>query len=116
MTIIISGTVDLDPEQMDAALAAAKPLIDGALTQEGCLDYDWCPDPYTPGRLRVFERWTDQAVLQHHFNNNWYKDMLATLGQFGIRGADVLKYRVDAQEPVYDETGVPRADFVSAPD
>jgi hypothetical protein len=32
--IIISGTVDLDPDQMDAAMAAAKPLIIGALTQE----------------------------------------------------------------------------------
>ena len=44
MKIIISGTVDLDPEQMDAAMVAAKPLIEGALTQDGILDYDWCPD------------------------------------------------------------------------
>ena len=63
MKIIISGTVDIDPEQMDAAMAAAKPLIEGALSQEGILDYDWCPDPLVAGRIRVFERWVDTEGL-----------------------------------------------------
>ena len=109
--IIISGTVDLDPARLDAALAAARPLIDGALTQDGCLDYDWCPDPRHPGRLRVFERWRDQASLERHFANRWYRDMRTTLAAFGLVGASVAKYHVDAIEPVYDEGGTPRADF-----
>ena len=49
----------------------------------------------------------------NNFNNHWYTDMRMTLAQFGIRGADVLKYRIDAAEPVYDDTGTPRADFFS---
>ena len=114
MKIIISGTVDIDPEQMEAAMTAAKPLIEGALTQEGIMDYDWCPDPLTPGRIRVFERWESQQALENHFNNHWYQDMRVALAQFGIRGADVLKYRIDAAEPVYDETGTARADFFTA--
>ena len=114
MKIIISGTVDIDPEQMEAAMTAAKPLIEGALTQEGIMDYDWCPDPLTPGRIRVFERWESQQALENHFNNHWYQDMRMALSQFGIRGADVLKYRIDVAEPVYDETGTARADFFTA--
>ena len=114
MKIIISGTVDIDPEQMEAAMTAAKPLIEGALTQEGIMDYDWCPDPLTPGRIRVFERWESQQALENHFNNHWYQDMRVALAQFGIRGAYVLKYRIDAAEPVYDETGTARADFFTA--
>jgi len=112
--IIISGTVDLDPARLDAALAAGRPLIEGALTQDGCLDYDWCPDPRTPGRVRVFERWRDEASLARHFRNHWYTDMRTTLAQYGIRGADVSKYRIDVQEPVYDATGTARADFFTA--
>ena len=111
MKIIISGTVDIDPKQMDAAMVAAKPLIVGALTQEGCLDYDWCPDPTTEGRIRVFERWTDEASLKQHFANHWYTDMRTSMGGFGIKAADVLKYKIELAEPVYDETGTPRADF-----
>lgn len=111
MKIIISGTVDIDPAQMDDAMVAAKPLIVGALTQDGCMDYDWCPDPTTPGRIRVFERWTDEEALKNHFSNHWYTDMRESMGSFDIRGADVLKYKIELAEPVYDDTGTPRADF-----
>jgi len=113
--IIISGTVDLPPEKVDEALKTAKPLIEGALTEKGCLDYDWCPDPLIPGRIRVFERWESEADLKAHFDDRWYKDMRDTLGQFGILGAENYKYLVDIQEPVYDETGTARADFFTAP-
>lgn len=113
-TIIISGTVDLDPQQLDAALAAGRPLIVGALTQDGCLDYDWCPEPLHPGRIRVFERWRDEASLARHFQNRWYREMRDTIGRYGLRGADVSKYGVAIQEPVYDPTGTPRADFFTA--
>jgi quinol monooxygenase YgiN len=113
MKILISGVVDIDIEQMDKAMAGAKPLIVGALTQDGCMDYDWCPDPVNPGRIRVFERWESEASLVNHFNNHWYTDMRAHIGGCGIKSADVLKYRIDVAEPVYDETGTPRADFFS---
>ena len=39
--------------------------------------------------------------------------MRVALAQFGIRGADVLKYRIDAAEPVYDEMNA-RRDFFTA--
>lgn len=113
--IIISGTVDLPPEKLEAALAAAKPLIEGALTEPGCLDYDWCPDPLNPGRLRVFERWESEEALAFHFENEWYLRMRETLGSFGLLGASTAKYRVDLEEPVYDETMTPRADFFTDP-
>ena len=109
--IIISGIIDLPPEKMEDALAAGKPLIEGALTQPGCLDYDWCPEPLHPGRIRVFERWDSEASLASHFQNRWYKEMREAIGQFGLIKAETAKYRVDLEEPVYDETFTPRADF-----
>ena len=113
--IIISGTVDLPPDRLEEALAAAKPLIEGALTEPGCQDYDWCPDPLHPGRLRVFERWESEAALAAHFQAEWYLRMRETLGSFGLLGASTAKYRVDLEEPVYDETMTPRADFFTDP-
>lgn len=112
--IIISGTVDMPPENVVPALEEARPLIDGALEEKGCQDYDWCPDPRIPGRIRVFERWASQEDLHAHLNDEWYFNMRDCLGKYGITGAETLKYRIDLQEPVYDETGVARADFVSA--
>ena len=114
--IIISGTIDMPPENVDKALAAGKPLIEGALTQPGCLDYDWCPEPTHPGRIRVFERWDSEASLASHFQNRWYLEMREAIGQFGLIRADTAKYRVDLEEPVYDDTGVARGHFFTADD
>jgi quinol monooxygenase YgiN len=111
--ILIAGVVDIDPEQMDAAMAAARPLIEGALTQPGCEAYAWCPDPTTPGRIYVFERWSSQEELASHFQNHWYSDMLQAIGSHGLRGADVSKFKIALEEPVYDSSGKPRAHFVT---
>lgn len=109
--IIIAGTVDIDPEQRAKALDAARPLIDGALTQEGCEFYAWCIDPTTPGRIYVYERWESQEALASHFEGPHYLAMRNTIAAHGLRGADVLKYEIGRAEPVYDPTGTPRADF-----
>ena len=114
--IIISGTIDMPPENVAPALEAGRPLIDGALTEEGCLDYDWCPDPRVPGRIRVFERWASEEALKAHFECDWYLKMRDNIGAYGITGSEVHKYRVDLMEPVYDETMTPRADFFTAKD
>ena len=114
--IIISGTIDMPAENIGPALEEARPLIDGALAEKGCLDYDWCPDPRVPGRIRVFERWETQEDLHAHLNDEWYFNMRDCLGRYGITGAETYKYRVDIQEPVYDESGVARADFFTAND
>jgi len=114
--IIIAGTVDLPPENVEAAVTAAEPLIAGALTEPGCLDYDWIPDPRHPGRIRVFERWESEETLASHFQSRWYKEMREHIGRFGIIAADTAKYRVDLSEPVYDQTMTARADFFTASD
>ena len=55
--IIITGTVDVDPERREAALIAAQPHMRATRALEGCLDYVWSADPLVPGRIYVYERW-----------------------------------------------------------
>jgi quinol monooxygenase YgiN len=112
--ILVAGTVEIDPERRNAALAAAAPLLEPTRAQRGCLAYVWSADPVEPGRLHVFEAWADEAALSAHFAGACYQGMLAVLGRHGLRGADVAKYRADLREPVYDPSGRPRADFFTA--
>ena len=114
--IVIAGSIDLDSEQREAALARGKPFIDGALTQRGCRHYTWTPDPFDSGRIWVYELWDDEEALASHFRNHHYADMGGNLGQHGITGSEISKFRVDLEEPVYDDTGTPRADFFTASD
>lgn len=109
--IIIAGTVDVDPQQRDAALEAGRPHMEATRKFAGCLDYVWSADPLVPGRIYVFERWDSTETLAAHFEGPYYLAMRDTIAAHGIRGADVLKYRGDGRERVYDETGKPRADF-----
>ena len=109
--IIIAGNMDLDPGRRDEALTTAEPFIAGALTQRGCEAYTWAADLNVPGRVHVFERWTDAEALAAHFVGPHYLGMLQCLGGFGLKAADVAKYRVDYNEPVYDTENKPRADF-----
>ncbi len=112
--ILIAGTVDVDPAKRDAALAAGEPHMAATRAQAGCIDYVWSADPLVEGRIYVYERWKDQESLEAHFAGPHYLAMRDTIGQHGLRGVDVSKYRIDLSEPVYDPSGVPRADFFTA--
>ena len=111
--IIIAGSVEVDPEQRDAALEAGRPHEEAARAQKGCLDYAWTADGLVPGRIYIFERWESEADLAAHLAGPCYRGQRDTIGKYGPRGGDILKYRMDLAEPVYDSEGRPRADFVS---
>jgi quinol monooxygenase YgiN len=111
MKILISGEIDLAPERREAALADARPLIEAALAESGCIHYDWSASPSLPGRVHVFEEWESEADLAAHLVGKPYLDMSGHLAAVGIVAASTRKYRVDHTEPVYDPEGRPRADF-----
>ncbi len=109
--IVISAQIELDPAKREEALRTAQKWIDGALSQDGCIHYDWSADLNDPARVNVFEEWESEAALANHFANKEYAGMLAHMGSYGIINAVSRKYRVDAEGPVYGEDGKPTADF-----
>ncbi len=111
MTILINGYVDFAPEDAPRALAAASDLMAETRSQAGCRAYVWSADPTTPGRVYVYENWERQEDLAAHLAGPYYSQMLGLLSQYDMLATDILKYRIDHAEPVYDPDGVPRADF-----
>lgn len=111
MTIIISATMELDPEHAERIVLEARPLIEASLDEPGCLAYSWALDPLHPGRIEVFERWTDEAALAHHFTLPNYTEMRTQLRSAGSIKSTSRKFLVSHDEPIYDDTGTPRADF-----
>ena len=116
MTVIVAGYFELeDPSQMEEMLTTARPHIEGALDEEGCIEYAWTQDYRVPGRLYVYEEWTSSETLEAHLQSHWYRDMGAYLAKFPRKPRDsvIKKYRIDFEEPVYDDTGVARGYFFS---
>jgi len=109
--IVISAQIDLEPAQRDDALRSAQPWIDGALSQPGCIHYDWSADLNNPARVNVFEEWESEDALAAHFAGPQYAGMLAHIGRSGLTNAVSKKYRVDAEGPVYGAEGKPTEKF-----
>ncbi len=114
MTILIAGTVDIPGGRRDEALEVTAELVAETRTQQGCNHYVWSADPTSDTRLYVYENWASTEDLAAHLAGPYYLQMLTKLGEFGVENAEVSKFRVDLEEPVYDETGTPRADFFTA--
>lgn len=109
--ILISAQIDLDPARREEALKSAQKWIDGALSQPGCIHYDWSADLSNPSRVNVFEEWESEDSLAAHFSGPQYAGMLGHIGQFGLINAVSRKYRVDAEAPVYNADGKPSERF-----
>tara|TARA_B110000902_G_scaffold131080_1_gene152385 strand:- start:202 stop:546 length:345 start_codon:yes stop_codon:yes gene_type:complete len=111
MTVLINGTVDFKPEDAIRVLPDTAQLMADTRAQKGCRHYVWSLDPVVPGRIYVHENWESVEHLRAHLASHFYTDMLEILYQYEIFATDILKYRIDHCEPVYDDTGTARADF-----
>ena len=113
MTVLINGTIDFKPEDAATVLRETTELMAATRQQKGCRHYVWSLDPAVPGRVYVYENWESVEDLAAHLAGHFYTDMAAALHKYEMLGTDILKYRIDHAEPVYDNTGTPRADFFS---
>lgn len=111
MTILIAGTVDVGNGRRDEALSAAAALMADTRSQKGCKHYVWAADPTSETRIYVYENWDSTDDLAAHLAGPFYASMLGLLGEYGAENAEVSKFRIDLEEPVYDPEGKPRADF-----
>jgi quinol monooxygenase YgiN len=111
MTVLIAGTLHFPVGIREQALAETAALVEETRKQNGCRHYVWAADPTTDSRVYVFEKWASVDDLAAHLAGPCYRDMLASLGNYGVTDVDIAKYRVDLEEPVYDGEGRPRADF-----
>ena len=115
MTVVISAIMELDPDHAEAILLSLAPVVEEVLADPECQAYTWALDPFSPGRVHVFEQYTDSAALERHFAMPGVRGLRRLLEVAGPIKVVSTKYRVDHFEPVLDPTGKPRPDFFMAP-
>jgi len=109
--VTIAGFIDFDPAVCPAVLTEARPFIEDARAQPGCVAYTWAFDPLVPGRVQVFEEWESEDALHNHFAGRPYRQMGDHLARVGMKGFTIKMYGVAVSEPVYDENNRPRPIF-----
>ncbi len=92
--IIVAGHLRVDAGDRDVFLARSRDAIHLARNAPGCRDFVVAADPLDPGRINVYERWTDRAAL-HAFRGDGPDDELNAL----IVNADVAEFEVRPTQP-----------------
>ena len=63
MSIIVAGTLHVDPAQRATYLEARVPILEHARQAPGCLDFSLSADLLDAGRINVYERWRSREDL-----------------------------------------------------
>ena len=100
MTILIAGTLTIDPSKVDAALADAAEMMKASQSEEGCHAYVFSADPITPGLLHLFEKWDGDEALAAHSASAHMKTFQSKMPGWGVTGADIKKYEVASEGPL----------------
>lgn len=64
--VIVSGEFVLAPDDVQAFLAGRADRVRTSRAERGCEEYTFAADPYTPGRVLLFELWASRADLDAH--------------------------------------------------
>ena len=92
--IIVSGTLRIDPADIDQAMALGATMSEASLAEDGCHAYGFWQDPADPGRVRVFEEWESPEAIDAHFATPHMADFMAGLGQLKISDMELSQYTV----------------------
>lgn len=109
--VTLWGWIDFEGKDAAEIARGGAPHILPTYDEPGCIHYVWNGDALNPSRLWVYEEWESVAALADHLAGPLYRAMADYLTQSGMTGADVAKYKAVAKQPVYDGSGLPKAQF-----
>jgi len=91
-TILITGSIDLDPANRDAAIAAFTACMEATRAEDGCESYAFSADLTDPGRFHVSEQWRDQAANDAHGAGPALATLMGAMGSLGVTGASLTAW------------------------
>jgi quinol monooxygenase YgiN len=98
--VIVAGWIDFEPGDREEALRAFSVVVAKSREEPGCIDYAFTPDPDLPGRVRVFEHWTDDAALTEHLTLPHVQDLRTAIGGLTRTGRSMTHHTVAASRPM----------------
>lgn len=104
--IVISGTLQIHPDDRAAMLEAFGPIQAATRAEEpGCLQYAFSADPLDDTTVLIYEHWEDAAALDAHFAHPNFTKARQCLGSFRRLGGNMQKYHVDKVAPIIGADG-----------
>lgn len=95
--LIVTGIIEINPDHIGTAQAAAIKMMDETRKEAGCNVYEFSQQIEAPHRFRVYEEWTDDAALQAHFEAPHMAAFREALGEIGVISRDIVKFEAGAR-------------------
>jgi quinol monooxygenase YgiN len=99
--LIVHATIDVDPDNHDAVLAAAAVQQEACRAEVGCHRYDISADVADRGRFYVTELWEDDDALGAHSKQPHMKDFGRALRDAGLKGSTATKYEMTNETKLF---------------
>lgn len=92
--LIVSGTITMDPEGHDAAVALISPLTEATLAEPGNITYGFWADLNTRGIFHVYEEWESPEAMAEHMASEHMATLLVGMGSLPITGTELHQHTV----------------------
>ncbi|MDP1818771.1 MAG: putative quinol monooxygenase [Acidimicrobiales bacterium] len=92
MSIIVTGTIELDPAKRDAFIALANDAMSASRVEEGNEGYAFSADLTDPGRFYVAEQWASQEAMDVHMASEHLATFMGAMGTVGVTAASLTKW------------------------
>ncbi len=89
--IMITGTMNVEPDQRDEFLRFVRGLVPAERQKRGCLQFSIYEDVTTPNSFLMLEQWESREALDAHMESDDFEANDVLLASFLI------------EDPVFDE-------------
>lgn len=97
---VISGTIVIDPAQVEAARALVIPLIEATRAEPGCLAYGFSADLFDPGTFHLYEEWESAEANAAHSDSPHLAAFMEGIGALDVRSARLDRHHVSRSERI----------------
>ena len=101
--IIVTGRVQVRPDQRDAALSAAEQMRKHTINEPGCIEYRFWSATDDPNAILLFEQWEEQAALEAHLTAPHMIEFLTGVGPAVDGPLQATRFTVSSHGPVFDQ-------------
>ncbi len=94
--LLVLGTIEVHPDDVDAAVALAATMADATLKERGCIQYAFGRDVAQPNRFFLTERWESPEALAAHFQTPHMAAFQEAMQKLRIERLTATRYDVES--------------------
>ncbi len=101
--IIVTGRVQVNADQRDAAIVAAEGMRKHTIDEPGCIDYRFWSATDDPNAILLFEQWEEREALDAHLEGPHMAAFLAQVAPALDGALDVTWFEVASHGALFGQ-------------